>query len=53
VDFDSHDIALSTTIHYSCRLRVGCRELGRCISFGNYHVKLVIFTECGWWHKYE
>jgi len=48
VDFDSHvhcaallrlTPLLCIQVHYNCRLRVGRRELRRCITFGNYHVK--------------
>ena len=31
--------SLCLQLHYSCRLRVRRRELRRCITFGNYHVK--------------
>jgi len=48
VDFDSHvhcaallrlTPSLSLQVHYSCMLRDRRRELRRCITFGNYHVK--------------
>jgi len=31
--------SLCLQLHYSYTLRVGHRELRRCITFGNYHVK--------------